>query len=99
MDPAWCLVPKTERGLVVTKVEVVTANANYDIAGDLIYAANFQGKVSPVTINSISTSYGKLTDSTITTGSVPSGKAIYLLLSADPSSSLSQFCIDITYHY
>lgn len=85
--------------LTITKIQVELDNTLAQVAGDLKYANAFIGFASPVVINDFDTTSGKRTDTSITSGSVASGKAIYLQFDSQPASSINQMHVHIEYDF
>ena len=95
--PVWTL---TDAAITVTKVEVSTSSASYEFAdASLKWADARIGLGNATVINSLNTSSGILSDSTITAGSVASGKFLYILFGATPSSSMTDCVITVTWNY
>ena len=98
-DGEVCIVPAIDAAITVTKLEVtLNASAN-EVLGDLKYADTFIGLANPVVINDFDTTSGVRSDSTITSGSVASGKAIYISFDSAPNTAITQMCVDVTYDY
>ena len=83
-------------GVTITAIRIETDNPSYEITGILGYADDFQAGANAVAIDTITTSGGKIV---ITSGfddaTVPNGKTIYLVLSADPNAAMKQFRITV----
>lgn len=98
-DNEVCIWPVTPDSLTVDKI-VVTLNASgNEVAGDLKYADTFIGLANAVVINVFDTSSGVLSDDTITSAGVPSGKAIYIAFDSAPNTAITQMSVDVTYHF
>ena len=79
------------------QVELDTSGA--EVAGDLKYADDFQGMASSVVINDFDTTSGKRTDTSIASGAVASGKAIYLSFDSQPSDTIKQMHVHIEWDF
>lgn len=100
VDFGWCLVPKIAEPITITRIDVAAYTANigtYEVVGQLRFADSFVTRSSPVTINSLNTTSGVLSDSTIDVPNVPAGKTIYMWLQEKPNYSVTQICVDVTY--
>lgn len=98
-DGEVCIVPSLDAAITITNIEVSLNSAANEIAGDLKYADTFIGLASAVVINDFDTTSGVRSDSSITVGAVPSGKAIYLSFDSSPNVAITQASFDITYDY
>ena len=98
-DTQVCIWPETDANLTVTKITVTLDAAGNEVAGDLKYADTFIGLANPVVINVFDTTSGVLEDSSITSGSVAAGKAIYIQFDSAPNAAITQMCIDVVYDY
>lgn len=86
--------------LTVTKIQVeLDANPLIEPTGDFKYADDFITLANPVIINDWDTAAGKRTDTSITSGSVASGKAIYLQFDTTPSSTIKQMHIHMEWDF
>lgn len=83
--------------LTVTNVKVTTSSASFEIAGDVKYADARIGLANATVINTFDTTSGVLDDSTITSGSVASGKFVYLSFDSAPNASDTDDHIAITW--
>lgn len=98
-DSVICLVPKLDAAITVTNVEVTTSSASYQLDADLKYADGFISRTNAKIINALDTSSGVLSDNSITSGAVASGKAIYLRINSAPNASMTQYSIDVSFDY
>lgn len=100
-DSCICIWPKVDAGITIDSVTVTTSSASYNIAGDLRFANSFIGRVGGSTglIKALDTSSGVLYSGTFDDATVDAGKCMYLKLDSAPSSSMSQFSVDIKYRY
>ena len=85
--------------LTITKIQIELDISTQDITGDLKYADDFQGLASATVINDIDTTSGKRTDTSITSASVASGKAIYISFDAQPHADITQMHVHIEWDY
>ena len=76
--------------LTITKIQVETTSALGNVQGDFKYADDFLSLANAVVINDFDTTSGKRTDTSITSASVASGKAIYIQFDSQPSSTIKQ---------
>lgn len=96
-DAEICLIKSLAAAITVTKIEVTLDSASYEIAGDLKYADAFIGLANATVINAFDTSSGVLSDDSITSASVASGKCLYLSFDSKPSDSIKQANFVISY--
>ena len=96
-DNEVCLVPTTSAALTISKITVTLDASANEVAGDLMYCDAFIGQANPVVINAFDTTSGVLVDASITFGTVPAGKCIYLSFDSTPASLIKQMCVDIEY--
>jgi len=89
----------TDAALTVTKIVVTTSSASYEAAGDLKYADARISLANATVINAFDTSSGVLSDDTITSGSVGSGKCVYLSFDSAPNASMTDMVIDVYWDY
>lgn len=89
----------TDAALTVTKIQVTTSSASYEVAGDLKYADARIGLANAVVINDFDTTSGVRTDTSITSGAVASGKFVYLSFDSVPNASMTDCVIDIYFDY
>lgn len=94
--PVWTL---TDAALTVTKVEVSTSSASYEILADLKWADARIGLGNATLINALDTSSGVLSDSSMTAGAVGSGKFLYISFDSAPNVALTDCVITITWDY
>lgn len=81
----------TTQATTITKIIVnCDANPATELTGDLKYADDFITLANASIINDFDTTDGKRTDTSITSGAVASGKAIYLSFDAQPDGTLNQ---------
>lgn len=85
----------TPAAMTISKITVSLDAAGNEVAGDLKYADTFIGLANPVVINAFDTTSGVLSDDSITSGSVPAGKAIYLAFDSSPASAITQMLMTI----
>jgi len=98
-DTQVCIWPETDAAITITKITVTLDAVTNDVTGDLKYADTFVGLANPVVINDFDTTSGVREDSSITSGSVASGKAIYIQFDSSPNAAITQICIDVQYDY
>ena len=83
-------------GVTITAIRIETDNPSYEITGILGYADDFQAGANAIAIDTITTSGGKIVIiSGFDDATVPNGKTIYLVLSADPNALMKQFRITV----
>ena len=101
VDSCICIVPKLGKSITIDSLTVTTSSASYQVAGDLRFANAFIGRVggSVGLIKAIDTSSGVLYTGTFDDATIDAGKCIYLKLDSAPSSSMTQFSVDIKYRY
>ena len=63
------------------------------------YADALIGLANPVLINSFDTTNGVLVDDSVTAGTVPAGKVIYLEFDSVPDVAITQALFDIEFSY
>ena len=98
-DNEICIWNKTDAALTITNLEVsLDASAN-EVLGDIKYADTFIGLANPVVINDFDTTSGVRSDSSITSGAVAAGKAIYVSFDSAPNTAIKQMNVDLTYDY
>lgn len=99
-DAEFCIVPSLDAAITITNLEVTCdADPTTEVTGDLKYADAFIGLANPVVINDFDTTNGVRSDSSITSGSIASGKCIYISFDAQPEAAITQIAFDITYYY
>lgn len=87
------------RRLEITSIQIELDTSSYDVTGDLKQADDFQALGSPSVINDFDTTSGKRTDSSISSGVVNQGKAIYLQFDAGPNAAIKQMHVRIGWKY
>ena len=88
------------QALTITKIQVeCSADPTTEITGDLKYADDFIALTNATVINDFDTTAGKRTDTSITSASVASGKAIYIQFDAQPEAALAQIHFHIEYDF
>lgn len=85
--------------LTITKIQIELDASTNQVQGDLKYANDFLSLASPQVINDFDTTNGKRTDTTITNGIVPTGKAIYLQFDSQPHKDIKQMHVQIDWKY
>jgi len=85
--------------LTITKLQVELDTNSQEVEGDLKYADDFQGLANSVVINDFDTTGGKRTDTSITSGSVAAGKAVYLEFDSEPDVDIKQMHVHIEWKY
>ena len=99
-DHEICIWKATDAAITVTNLEVTcNADPTTEPTGDLKYADTFVGLANATVINAFDTANGVLSDSSMTSGAVASGKAIYISFDAEPDAALTQISFDVTYDY
>jgi hypothetical protein len=98
-DGEVCLIPETDAPLTVTKITVTLDASGNEIAGDLKYADTFIGLANATVINDFDTTSGVREDDSITSGSVPAGKCVYISFDSAPNAAITQACFDVQYDY
>ena len=98
-DGEICIWPLTPAALTVTKIEVTLDAAANEVAGDLKYADTFIGLANATVINDFDTTSGVRSDSSIASGTVASGKTIYISFDSAPNTAITQMCVDVTFDY
>jgi hypothetical protein len=98
-DTQVCLVPKLDAAITITNLEVTCDAAANEVLGDLKYADTFIGLANATVINDFDTTSGVRSDSSITSGAVASGKAIYIQFDSVPNTAVTQISFDITFDY
>lgn len=94
-----CLIPALDAAITVTKLDVTLDATTNEVAGDVKWADAFIGLGSAAVINDFDTTSGVRSDSTIASGAVASGKAIYLHFDSAPNAAIKLMNIDIQYNY
>jgi hypothetical protein len=85
--------------LTITKIQIELDSAANEVAGDLKYADDFLALGNATVINDFDTTSGKRTDTSITSGSVASGKAIYLQFDSQPNAAIKQMHVHIEWEF
>jgi len=100
IDTQICLIPSLDAAITISNLEVTCdSDPATEIAGDLKYADDFISLSNATVINDFDTTAGVRSDSSITNGSVASGKCIYIEFDSQPIADILQICFDITYNY
>ena len=100
VDTKFCIVPKTPAACTVTNLEVTCdANPTTELTGDVKYADTYIGLANATVINAFDTTDGVLSDSTITSGAIAAGKAIYISFDTTPDAALKTITWDIQFDY
>ena len=86
-------------GLTITKIQIELDAATNQVAGDLKYADDFLSLANSAVINDFDTTSGKRTDTSITSASVASGKAIYLQFDSQPNAAINQMHVHIEWEF
>lgn len=89
----------TDAAITVTNLEARTSSASYEIAGDLKWADARIGLANAAVIETFDTTSGVRTDAAIASGSVGSGKFVYLVFDAAPNALDTDDLILITWDY
>ena len=88
----------TIKQITITNIRIeLDANTN-QVAGDLKYADDFITLANAVVINDFDTTAGIRDDSSITSPTVNSGKAIYLQFDSEPHADIKQMHVHIEYY-
>lgn len=98
-DSEVCIWKATDKALTITKLSVTLDDTPNEVLGDLKYADAFIGLANPVVINDFDTTSGVRVDTSITSGSVAAGKALYLSFDSSPNSAITQMNVDIQFIY
>ena len=106
-DPHVCIVPKLDAGIQITRVRVSTSDVTNDISGEIRYANAFTSLIEDDPLVITGADATTITEFDTTSGvrdsshavAVPASKSVYIFFDADPSSTITQVCIDIEYHY
>jgi len=85
--------------LTITKIQVELDSATNQVAGDLKYADDFLSLANAAVINDFDTTSGKRTDTSISSASVASGKAIYLQFDSQPHEDINQMHVHIEWEF
>lgn len=89
----------TDAAITVTRVVVSTNTASYEVAGDVKWADNLTSFTNATVINAFDTTSGVLDDSSITAGSVASGKWLYLQLDSAPNAAVTFMTVQVFWDY
>jgi hypothetical protein len=92
-----CLIPTTASAITITRLDVSTSSASYEVAGDLKWADAFIGLANAAVIETFDTTSGVRSDSSIASGAVASGKCVYLSFDSAPNALMVSVTIDIWY--
>ena len=85
--------------ITITGINVTCdADPTTELTGDLKWADAFIGLGNAAVINDFDTAAGVRVDTSITSGSVASGKCLYLLFDATPDAALKSCVWDVTWH-
>jgi len=99
-DTQVCVWVKVDAAITITNLEVTCdADPGTEVQGDVKWADAFIGLAGATVINDFDTTNGVRSDSSITAGSVASGKSIYIEFDAKPDTNITQLSFDITYDY
>jgi hypothetical protein len=99
-DTQVCLWPKTDAAITVTNLEFTcNADPTTEPTGDIKWADTFVGLGNATVINAFDTTAGVTSDSTILSGNVAAGKAIYVSFDATPDTLITQISFDVQYNY
>lgn len=85
--------------LVITRIRVELDATTNQVAGDLKYADSFIGLANAVVVNDFDTTSGLRNDTSITSGSVASGKCIYLQFDSQPNAAINQMHVHIEWNF
>lgn len=95
--PVWV---KTDAAITITNLEVsCDADPTTELTGDIKWADAVIGLGNATVINDFDTTNGVRSDSSISAGSVASGKCIYISFDTTPDAALKSISFDLTYHY
>ena len=94
-----CIIPATSAAITVTGITVTNNTSAQEVAGDLKWADTFIGKGNATVINDFDTTSGVRSDTSISSGNVASGKALYLLFDSVPNAAITQAVVDISFTY
>lgn len=98
-DGEICIIPETDSAFTVTKLTVTLDSTVNQISGDLKYADTFIGLANATVINDFDTTSGVREDSSITSGAVAAGKAVYISFDSAPNAAITQASFDVQYDY
>lgn len=99
-DTQVCLWAKTDAAITITNLELTcNADPTTELTGDIKYADTFLGLANSAVINDFDTTNGARSDSSIASGAVAAGKAIYLQWDTTPDSAITQISGCLTYDY
>ena len=99
LDTQVCLVTSIDANITITNIEVTLDASGNEVLGDLKWADAFISLAGATIINDFDTTSGVRSDSSITAGTVASGKAIYIQFDSAPHTDITQMCVDLTYDY
>lgn len=95
-----CIITKVPKAITITNLEVTAdADPTTEISGSIKYVDTLIGLANPVIVNSIVTTNGALSDSSITSGSVAAGKCMIVVFDAQPDSAMKQLAFTLTGYY
>jgi hypothetical protein len=90
----------TDAALTITKIEVSTSSASYEIAGDLKFADARIGLANATVVETFDTTSGVRSDSSMSgDATIPSGKVVYLSFDSAPSASMTDCIFTIYWDY
>lgn len=98
-DNEWPLIPVTPRALTIVSVIVTLDAVTNDVTSDLMYADAFIGQANSVVVNDLDTTSGVRTDTSISSGSVAAGKAIYFSFDGAPHADVKSINVMVGYYY
>lgn len=98
-DAEVCIWPVTDAAITISKITVTLDAVTNEILGDLKYADAFIGLATPVVINDFDTTSGVRVDSSMASGAVAAGKAIYISFDSAPHADITQVVFDVEYSY
>jgi hypothetical protein len=88
-------IMRAKSALTVTAIYVTLNTTSYEVAGDLKWADNLTSFTNATVINDFDTTSGVRTDTSISSGSVASGKEVYLQFDSQPNVAVTFMKIDI----
>jgi len=99
LDTQFGVWTNTDASLTVTKLSVELDATGNEIAGDLKWADDFATFANATVINDFDTTSGVRVDTSITAGSVPAGKLIYIQFDSDPAGAITNASFAVEYNY
>jgi hypothetical protein len=88
--------PEAPNGVTVAKIKVENDSSSYELTASLCYADDFITQANEVVIDVITTTSGTVTiDSGFDNALIPTGKVVYVKVTAEPNATLTQSTVTV----